>query len=184
MRTVVLVLEGPWDCTRILACVLFPINDTVSEFLLREMEFWLMAHGTFWQRWPGETVSLKKPASSVTYALLSDLHDTEDCPTQAQMSETRPLHTPRQSSRAGTPYCEICEMFGHWATNCNDDDDLLMVPSTRTGLSQILACRQLTTSTCGADLNSRYFDPINKSKKIFWSSTNRPLVSPYKFMLK
>nr|2HQH_E Chain E, Restin [Homo sapiens]2HQH_F Chain F, Restin [Homo sapiens]2HQH_G Chain G, Restin [Homo sapiens]2HQH_H Chain H, Restin [Homo sapiens] len=20
------------------------------------------------------------------------------------------------------PYCEICEMFGHWATNCNDDE--------------------------------------------------------------
>ncbi|XP_028914432.1 CAP-Gly domain-containing linker protein 1 isoform X10 [Ornithorhynchus anatinus] len=51
-----------------------------------------------------------------------DLHDTEDCPTQAQVSEEPPHSTHHGSRSEERPYCEICEMFGHWATNCNDDE--------------------------------------------------------------
>ncbi|XP_036907889.1 CAP-Gly domain-containing linker protein 1 isoform X5 [Sturnira hondurensis] len=51
-----------------------------------------------------------------------DLHDTEDCPTQAQMSEDPPHSTHHGSRGEERPYCEICEVFGHWATNCHDDE--------------------------------------------------------------
>uniref|UniRef100_UPI00398F27D3 CAP-Gly domain-containing linker protein 1 isoform X4 n=1 Tax=Pristiophorus japonicus TaxID=55135 RepID=UPI00398F27D3 len=51
-----------------------------------------------------------------------DLHDTEDCPTQAQMSEV-PVHTTYHGSRKDErPYCDICEVFGHWTNSCNDDE--------------------------------------------------------------
>ncbi|XP_059511043.1 CAP-Gly domain-containing linker protein 1-like isoform X3 [Stegostoma tigrinum] len=51
-----------------------------------------------------------------------DLHDTEDCPTQAQMSEF-PQHTTYHGNRNDErPYCDICEVFGHWTNNCNDDE--------------------------------------------------------------
>ncbi|XP_069071048.1 CAP-Gly domain-containing linker protein 1 isoform X10 [Pleurodeles waltl] len=51
-----------------------------------------------------------------------DLHDTEDCPTQTQTPDSPP-HTAYHGSRNDErPYCDICEVFGHWASNCNDDE--------------------------------------------------------------
>ncbi|XP_054468651.1 CAP-Gly domain-containing linker protein 1 isoform X2 [Anoplopoma fimbria] len=50
-----------------------------------------------------------------------DLHDTEDCPTQAQSPDSVP-HTAYHGNRADErPYCDICEAFGHATESCNDD---------------------------------------------------------------
>ncbi|XP_063820527.1 CAP-Gly domain-containing linker protein 1 isoform X7 [Pseudophryne corroboree] len=50
-----------------------------------------------------------------------DLHDTEDCPTQAQLPDLphSNFHGNRKEER---PYCDICEVFGHWTNSCNDDE--------------------------------------------------------------
>lgn len=50
-----------------------------------------------------------------------DLHDTEDCPTQTQMSESPPHTTYHGNKGEERPYCNICEVFGHWTESCNDD---------------------------------------------------------------
>ncbi|XP_043952615.1 CAP-Gly domain-containing linker protein 1 isoform X3 [Gambusia affinis] len=50
-----------------------------------------------------------------------DLHDTEDCPTQAQSPDSIP-HTAYHGNPADErPYCDICEVFGHSTNSCNDD---------------------------------------------------------------
>ncbi|XP_070572672.1 CAP-Gly domain-containing linker protein 1-like isoform X14 [Ptychodera flava] len=49
-----------------------------------------------------------------------DLHDTDDCPKQA-MSDSPPgsqYHGDRLEER---PYCETCEVFGHWTDECDDE---------------------------------------------------------------
>nr|XP_025123497.1 CAP-Gly domain-containing linker protein 1 isoform X6 [Bubalus bubalis] len=69
-----------------------------------------------------EKQSKKKPRLFCDICDCFDLHDTEDCPTQAQMSEDPPHSTHHGSRSEERPYCDICEMFGHWATNCNDDE--------------------------------------------------------------
>lgn len=71
-----------------------------------------------------EKQSKKKPRLFCDICDCFDLHDTEDCPTQAQMSEDPPHSTHHGSRSEERPYCEICEMFGHWATNCNDDENI------------------------------------------------------------
>ncbi|KAF6206094.1 hypothetical protein GE061_017319 [Apolygus lucorum] len=54
-----------------------------------------------------------------------DLHDTEDCPLQASDS---PPPTPKAHRIAGSrqleerPYCEICEVFGHDSSECDDGE--------------------------------------------------------------
>uniref|UniRef100_A0A672JU52 CAP-GLY domain containing linker protein 1a n=1 Tax=Salarias fasciatus TaxID=181472 RepID=A0A672JU52_SALFA len=50
-----------------------------------------------------------------------DLHDTEDCPTQTQEPESPPHTTYHGNKGEQRPYCDICEMFGHWTDSCNDD---------------------------------------------------------------
>ncbi|XP_076843315.1 CAP-Gly domain-containing linker protein 1 isoform X4 [Brachyhypopomus gauderio] len=50
-----------------------------------------------------------------------DLHDTEDCPTQEQTPESPPHTTYHGTPNEERPYCDICEMFGHWTECCNDD---------------------------------------------------------------
>ncbi|KAK9738416.1 CAP-Gly domain [Popillia japonica] len=50
-----------------------------------------------------------------------DLHETEDCPQQANedmpaVREKSPKEKPQQR-----PYCEICEMFGHATEDCQED---------------------------------------------------------------
>uniref|UniRef100_A0A8C1MYD5 CAP-GLY domain containing linker protein 1a n=1 Tax=Cyprinus carpio TaxID=7962 RepID=A0A8C1MYD5_CYPCA len=50
-----------------------------------------------------------------------DLHDTEDCPTQDQMLDSPPHTTYHGSPNDERPYCDICEVFGHWTDSCNDD---------------------------------------------------------------
>ncbi|XP_070712165.1 CAP-Gly domain-containing linker protein 1 isoform X2 [Pempheris klunzingeri] len=50
-----------------------------------------------------------------------DLHDTEDCPTQMQMPDSPPHTTYHGSKGEERPYCDICEVFGHWTESCNDD---------------------------------------------------------------
>ncbi|XP_034026268.1 CAP-Gly domain-containing linker protein 1 isoform X4 [Thalassophryne amazonica] len=50
-----------------------------------------------------------------------DLHDTEDCPTQMQMPDSPPHSTYHGSKGEERPYCDICEVFGHWTDSCNDD---------------------------------------------------------------
>ncbi|XP_063081644.1 CAP-Gly domain-containing linker protein 1 isoform X14 [Cavia porcellus] len=69
-----------------------------------------------------EKKSKKKPRLFCDICDCFDLHDTEDCPTQTQISEDPPHSTHHGSRSEERPYCEICEMFGHWATNCNDDE--------------------------------------------------------------
>ncbi|KYN41323.1 CAP-Gly domain-containing linker protein 1, partial [Trachymyrmex septentrionalis] len=51
-----------------------------------------------------------------------DLHETEDCPRQAQdfmESAERTVKTPKKQS-VERPYCETCEMFGHDTRDCDD----------------------------------------------------------------
>lgn len=51
-----------------------------------------------------------------------DLHETEDCPRQAQdftESTERAVKTPKKQS-VERPYCENCEMFGHDTRDCDD----------------------------------------------------------------
>uniref|UniRef100_A0A672YGY7 CAP-GLY domain containing linker protein 1a n=1 Tax=Sphaeramia orbicularis TaxID=375764 RepID=A0A672YGY7_9TELE len=50
-----------------------------------------------------------------------DLHDTEDCPTQMQMPDSPPHTTYHGNKGDERPYCDICEVFGHWTESCNDD---------------------------------------------------------------
>ncbi|XP_077062756.1 CAP-Gly domain-containing linker protein 1 isoform X2 [Siphateles boraxobius] len=50
-----------------------------------------------------------------------DQHDTEDCPTQDQMLDSPPHTTYHGSPSDERPYCDICEVFGHWTDSCNDD---------------------------------------------------------------
>eukprot|EP00057_Strongylocentrotus_purpuratus_P028196 XP_011682670.1 PREDICTED: CAP-Gly domain-containing linker protein 1 isoform X1 [Strongylocentrotus purpuratus] len=49
-----------------------------------------------------------------------DLHETEDCPLQA--SSDSPPATQYHGTRTEVrPYCDICEVFGHWTENCDDE---------------------------------------------------------------
>uniref|UniRef100_UPI0037E7F1D5 CAP-Gly domain-containing linker protein 1 isoform X4 n=1 Tax=Semicossyphus pulcher TaxID=241346 RepID=UPI0037E7F1D5 len=50
-----------------------------------------------------------------------DLHDTEDCPTQMQEPDSPPHTTYHGTKGEERPYCDICEVFGHWTDSCNDD---------------------------------------------------------------
>ncbi|KAL3063288.1 hypothetical protein OYC64_002960 [Pagothenia borchgrevinki] len=50
-----------------------------------------------------------------------DLHDTEDCPTQMQMPDSPPHTVYHGAKGEDRPYCNICEVFGHWTESCNDD---------------------------------------------------------------
>uniref|UniRef100_A0A1A7YW79 CAP-Gly domain-containing protein n=1 Tax=Iconisemion striatum TaxID=60296 RepID=A0A1A7YW79_9TELE len=50
-----------------------------------------------------------------------DLHDTEDCPTQAQSPDSVPHTTYHGNPADERPYCDICEAFGHTTESCNDD---------------------------------------------------------------
>ena len=84
-----------------------------------------------------EKQSKKKPRLFCDIWDCFDLHHTEDCPTQAQMSEDPPHSTHHGSQSEERPYCEICEMSGHWATDCNDDETFWWSLPPRTGLSQM-----------------------------------------------
>ncbi|XP_048509340.1 CAP-Gly domain-containing linker protein 2 isoform X4 [Athalia rosae] len=52
-----------------------------------------------------------------------DLHDTEDCPRQAQGSP-EPVTSARTPTRGPIerPYCDICEAFGHDTADCDDGE--------------------------------------------------------------
>ncbi|XP_015232280.1 PREDICTED: CAP-Gly domain-containing linker protein 1-like isoform X2 [Cyprinodon variegatus] len=50
-----------------------------------------------------------------------DLHDTEDCPTQAQSPDSVPHSSYHGNPTDVRPYCDICEAFGHATESCNDD---------------------------------------------------------------
>ncbi|XP_077377013.1 uncharacterized protein clip1a isoform X2 [Festucalex cinctus] len=50
-----------------------------------------------------------------------DRHDTEDCPAQAQAPDSPPHTAYHGVKGAERPYCDICEVFGHWSHDCNDD---------------------------------------------------------------
>ncbi|NXD07282.1 CLIP1 protein, partial [Nothocercus nigrocapillus] len=69
-----------------------------------------------------ESQSKKKPRLFCDICDCFDLHDTEDCPTQAQVSDDPPHSIHHGSRKEERPYCDICEVFGHWTTNCNDDE--------------------------------------------------------------
>ncbi|MEQ2167190.1 CAP-GLY domain-containing linker protein 1 [Goodea atripinnis] len=50
-----------------------------------------------------------------------DLHETEDCPLQEQIPDS-PQHTTYHGSKSEErPYCDTCEVFGHWTDSCTDD---------------------------------------------------------------
>ncbi|XP_011883453.1 PREDICTED: restin homolog isoform X2 [Vollenhovia emeryi] len=52
-----------------------------------------------------------------------DLHETEDCPRQAQdftESTERATKTTQKKQSVERPYCENCEMFGHDTRDCDD----------------------------------------------------------------
>ncbi|XP_057277328.1 CAP-Gly domain-containing linker protein 1 isoform X10 [Pezoporus wallicus] len=69
-----------------------------------------------------ESLSKKKPRLFCDICGCFDLHDTEDCPTQAQMLEEPPHSAYHGSRREERPYCDTCEVFGHWTADCNDDE--------------------------------------------------------------
>ncbi|XP_065595285.1 CAP-Gly domain-containing linker protein 1 isoform X1 [Cyrtonyx montezumae] len=69
-----------------------------------------------------EGLSKKTPRLFCDICGCFDLHDTEDCPTQAQMLEEPPHSAHHGSRREERPYCDTCEMFGHWTADCNDDE--------------------------------------------------------------
>ncbi|GAB6019467.1 CAP-GLY domain-containing linker protein 1 [Chamberlinius hualienensis] len=50
-----------------------------------------------------------------------DVHETEDCPRQASSDSPPPTqhHGKRNQER---PYCDICEIFGHWTNECDDNE--------------------------------------------------------------
>merc|ERR1712179_152732 len=52
-----------------------------------------------------------------------DLHDTEDCPTQATPVVEETTHTKKGETRGvERPYCDTCEIFGHKTEDCNDNE--------------------------------------------------------------
>ena len=52
-----------------------------------------------------------------------DLHDTEDCPTQAMEAAVEDTNTKSGGQRGQVrEYCTNCEMFGHRADECEDAD--------------------------------------------------------------
>jgi len=52
-----------------------------------------------------------------------DLHDTEDCPTQATPVVDESSHTRKKGKRGvERPYCDTCEIFGHKTEDCNDNE--------------------------------------------------------------
>ncbi|GFR17378.1 CAP-Gly domain-containing linker protein 2 [Trichonephila clavata] len=54
-----------------------------------------------------------------------DLHDTEDCPKQESYVEDEPVpHLIPQGARKmdERPYCNNCEMFGHWTFDCEEQE--------------------------------------------------------------
>lgn len=57
-----------------------------------------------------------------------DLHDTEDCPTQAQSPDSVPHTTYHGNPADERPYCDICEAFGHATESCNDDQTFQKLP--------------------------------------------------------
>ncbi|XP_056259052.1 CAP-Gly domain-containing linker protein 1 isoform X1 [Seriola aureovittata] len=73
----------------------------------------------------GEAVSKreKKPPPRLFCDICDcfDLHDTEDCPTQAQSPDSVPHTTYHGNPAEERPYCDICEAFGHATESCNDD---------------------------------------------------------------
>ncbi|XP_022595567.1 CAP-Gly domain-containing linker protein 1-like isoform X2 [Seriola dumerili] len=73
----------------------------------------------------GEAVSKreKKPTPRLFCDICDcfDLHDTEDCPTQAQSPDSVPHTTYHGNPAEERPYCDICEAFGHATESCNDD---------------------------------------------------------------
>ncbi|KAG2470491.1 CLIP1 protein, partial [Polypterus senegalus] len=71
-----------------------------------------------------ETLEKKKPPPRLFCDICDcfDLHETEDCPTQDQTPETPPHSTYHGSRSDERPYCDICEVFGHWTNSCNDDE--------------------------------------------------------------
>ncbi|XP_039517736.1 CAP-Gly domain-containing linker protein 1 isoform X2 [Pimephales promelas] len=70
-----------------------------------------------------ETAIKKKPPPRLFCDICDcfDQHDTEDCPTQDQMLDSPPHTTYHGSPSDERPYCDICEVFGHWTESCNDD---------------------------------------------------------------
>ena len=54
-----------------------------------------------------------------------DLHDTEDCPTQAMpdiIEDDEKQHTKSHATRGAVrEYCNNCEMFGHSTENCDEE---------------------------------------------------------------
>ncbi|XP_015499634.1 CAP-Gly domain-containing linker protein 1 isoform X7 [Parus major] len=69
-----------------------------------------------------ESQTKKKPRLFCDICGCFDLHDTEDCPTQAQALEEPPHSAHHGSRREERPYCDTCEVFGHWTADCNDDE--------------------------------------------------------------
>ncbi|XP_046739296.1 CAP-Gly domain-containing linker protein 2 isoform X2 [Diprion similis] len=52
-----------------------------------------------------------------------DLHDTEDCPRQAQDSPEPETSQRTPKKQPGErPYCDICEVFGHDTAHCDDEE--------------------------------------------------------------
>uniref|UniRef100_A0A4W5QVY1 CLIP1 zinc knuckle domain-containing protein n=1 Tax=Hucho hucho TaxID=62062 RepID=A0A4W5QVY1_9TELE len=50
-----------------------------------------------------------------------DLHDTEDCPTQAQSPDSVPHSSFKGKPADQRQYCDICEAFGHSTESCQED---------------------------------------------------------------
>lgn len=55
-----------------------------------------------------------------------DLHDTDDCPKQESFIEDEVVpHLMPQGARKleERPYCNTCEVFGHWTFDCQEEEE-------------------------------------------------------------
>lgn len=50
-----------------------------------------------------------------------DAHDTDDCPQQASSDSPPPSHHGGTRNAPDRPYCNVCEVFGHLAEDCDDE---------------------------------------------------------------
>ena len=49
-----------------------------------------------------------------------DVHDPEDCPTQAMQISDEETHTRNRGQRGAVrAYCDVCESFGHESKDCD-----------------------------------------------------------------
>ncbi|KAG5865985.1 hypothetical protein JTB14_034242 [Gonioctena quinquepunctata] len=76
----------------------------------------------------GFTTQFRQPAPRMYCDICEefDIHETEDCPTQAEdggdMVSSSQLGKEAKEKPSPRPYCETCEVFGHSTEDCTDQE--------------------------------------------------------------